>query len=235
MDVNSIRSTNTNYSASYVSNTSTKTDSSAKNAATDSTYVSLGKDTFEKSTETIYESYKPTAKKKLSSDEVNALKQQQKDNETKLLNDFVKQTMSNQTNYKSSLSNDFSNLLTKVFGSVDNALPALETDPAKAKAALEGDGAYSVKSVSDRIMKLAEAIAGDDPDKIQKMRDAVEKGFKAAGLDFTSATGNKKLPQICQDTYTEVMDRFDKWQNKNSTSTPDDTIASANTTKNAAE
>lgn len=216
MNIDSISSKN-NYSNSYVSKASTKTNNSIQNASDNSTYVSLGKDTFQKSTETTYESYKPVQKKKLSSDEVNALKQQQKDNEAKLINDFVKQTIKNQTNYKSSISSNFSNLLTKVFGSVDNALPALETDPAKAKAALEGDGAYSVKSVSDRIMTLAEAIAGDDPVKIQQMRDAVEKGFRAAGLDYTKATSQKKLPQICQDTYTEIMNRFDKWQNKNNT------------------
>ncbi len=217
MDVTNINSTNTNYSASYNSSAVSSNKTTDESSKTDVSYVPLGKDTFEKSTETTYESYKPAAKKKLSADEVNALKQQQKDNEAKLMQDFINQTMNNQRNYKSTISSDFSNLLESVFGSVDNALPALETDPAKAQAALEGDGAYSVKSVSDRIMKLAEAIAGDNQDKIQEMRDAVEKGFKAAGLDFNSATGNKKLPQICQDTYTEIMNRFDKWQGKDNT------------------
>jgi len=47
------------------------------------------------------------------------------------------------------------------------------------------------------------------------MRDAVENGFSQAGLDFSKATKND-LPQICKDTYTEVMKRFDDLQNKTS-------------------
>lgn len=41
----------------------------------------------------------------------------------------------------------------------------------------------------------------------------IDDGFKQAGLDFKNAT-NSDLPQICNDTYTEVMKRFDEWQNK---------------------
>jgi len=64
-------------------------------------------------------------------------------------------------------------------------------------------------------MSMAISIAGDDPSKIQQMRDAVEKGFSEAGLDFNKAT-NGDLPQICKDTCTEVRKRFDELQNKTS-------------------
>jgi len=60
-------------------------------------------------------------------------------------------------------------------------------------------------------MTMAIAIAGDDPKKIQQMRDAVEKGFSQAGLEFNKAT-NSDLPQICTDTQAEVMERFDELQ-----------------------
>jgi len=59
---------------------------------------------------------------------------------------------------------------------------------------------------------MAKAIAGGDPDKIQQMRDAVEKGFSEAGVDFKKAT-DSELPQISEDTYAEVMKRFDELQN----------------------
>lgn len=65
-------------------------------------------------------------------------------------------------------------------------------------------------------MTMATAIAGDDQDKLQQMRTAVEKGFAQAGLEFKNATSSD-LPQIFKDTITEVMNRFDKLQNKTST------------------
>ena len=64
-------------------------------------------------------------------------------------------------------------------------------------------------------MTMAQALAGDDPDKLQQMRDAVEKGYSEAGTVFKSAT-NSGLPQISQDTHDEIMRRFDELQNKNS-------------------
>lgn len=64
-------------------------------------------------------------------------------------------------------------------------------------------------------MTMAISIAGDDPSKIQQMRDAVEKGFSEAGLDFNKVT-NSDIPQICKDTCSEVMDRFDRLQDKTS-------------------
>lgn len=38
--------------------------------------------------------------------------------------------------------------------------------------------------------------------------------FSQAGLDFNKAT-NSDLPQICKDTCTEVMKRFNELQNMN--------------------
>ena len=67
---------------------------------------------------------------------------------------------------------------------------------------------------------MATAITGDDPDKLQKMREAVEEGFSQAGLDFKDAT-NSDLPQISKYTMAEVMSRFDKLQNKTSIDTQD--------------
>ncbi len=189
----------------------------------------LGKDTFIKSNENeINETYKPSVKKKLTTEEVNALKEQQANSEAELIKNFLKNTIKNQNNILgntdnsvSSLSDNTKDLLTKVFGSIENAYPPIATTQEGAKAAISKGGAYSVNAVSDRIMKLAHAIAGDDPDKIQEMRDAVEKGFEQARKVFKGAT-NSELPQISKDTYTEIMNRFDKWQNKDNSETDND-------------
>jgi len=204
----------------------TKTTETSDTEKNQNVVQGLGTDTFVKSTEedTTNSTYKPI-KKKLTAEEVNTLKEDQKNVEADLIKKFVNDMIENQNkllgkstnNGTGGLSKESSDLLTKIFGSVENAYPPLATTPEGAKAAISDGGAYSVDAVSDSIMTMATAIAGDDPNKLQQMRDAVEKGFAKAGLDFKKAT-NSNLPQISKDTYTEVMSRFDKLQNKTSTS-----------------
>jgi len=184
----------------------------------------LGTDTFIESTEedATKVTYKPT-KKKLSLEEVKALKDQQENLKADLIKRFIRDTIKEQNkllgrttgNEITEMPKETSDLLTKIFGSVENAYPPMATTTEGAKEAIAEGGAYSVNAVADRIMTMAKAIAGDDPDKIQQMRDAVEKGFSQAGLDFNKAT-KSDLPQISKDTYTEVMKRFDELQNKSS-------------------
>lgn len=180
----------------------------------------LGTDTFVKSTvKDIPDStYKPE-KKKLSTEEVTALKEIQENLKAEFIKKFISDTINNQNKSLrkstqieiSNMPKETTDLLTKIFGSVENAYPEMATTPEGAKQALEEGGAYSINAVADRIMTMATAIAGDNPKKIQQMRAAVEKGFSQAGLDFNKAT-NCDLPQICKDTYTEVMKRFDELQ-----------------------
>ncbi|MGV8980470.1 hypothetical protein [Clostridium sp.] len=184
----------------------------------------LGVDTFIKSTEehTVTLTY-TSEKKKLSTKEVIALKEGQENLKIDFIKKFISDTINNQNNLLgqstesgiNEMSKETTDLLTKIFGSVENAYPKMATTPEGAKQAIEEGGAYSVTAVADRIMAMAQSIAGDNPDKIQQMRVAVEKGFSQAGLDFNDATGSD-LPQICKDTCSEVMKRFDELQNKTS-------------------
>lgn len=77
---------------------------------------------------------------------------------------------------------------------------------AQAQADIADDGYWGVNKTSDRIIDFAKALTGGDPDKIETMRKAFEKGFKQA----TGAWG-KDLPDISNKTYSAVMDKFDKW------------------------
>ena len=198
------------------------------NAATEKSQAitqALGTDTFVKSTEedTTPSTYKPE-KKKLTTEEVKALKEEQENIKADLIKKFISDTINNQNkllgksteNEDNGISQESKDLLTKIFGSLEKAYPKIETTPEGAQAAIAEGGAYSVNAVADRIMTMATAIAGDDPNKLQQMRDAVEKGFAGAGLTFKDAT-DSDLPQICKDTMTEVMNRFDKLQNKTTT------------------
>lgn len=198
------------------------------NAATNKDQVitqTLGTDTFVKSTQedTQTSTYKPE-KKKLTTEEVKALKEEQENIKANLIKKFISDTINNQNkllgksseNGNNEISQESKDLLTKIFGSLEKAYPKIETTPEGAQKAIEDGGAYSVNAVADRIMTMATAIAGDDPKKLQQMRDAVEKGFSEAGLTFKKAT-DSDLPQICKDTMIEVMNRFDKLQNKTTT------------------
>ena len=77
---------------------------------------------------------------------------------------------------------------------------------AKAKEDISEDGYWGVKQTSVRFFDFAQALAGDDEEKMKAMKKAVEKGFKEA-----TKTWGKELPDISKNTYNAVMDKFDKY------------------------
>ena len=97
-----------------------------------------------------------------------------------------------------------------LFGTDKFALPPVGTTPEEAAAAVGEGGAYSVDSVATRIMDMATAIAGGDPEKLKQMQSAVEEGFKQAGLVWKDAMGQDEMPQITKDTQNEITNRFNK-------------------------
>lgn len=98
----------------------------------------------------------------------------------------------------------------QTFSSIWEALASgtLEFDEETIKQAQEDiseDGYWGVDQTSDRIISFAQALAGDDPAMLEKMRAAFEKGYGQA----TEAWG-KELPDLCSKTYDAVMEKFDK-------------------------
>lgn len=81
---------------------------------------------------------------------------------------------------------------------------------ADAEAAISEDGSWGVKQTSERIFDFAKALAGDDPDQMKKMQDAVEKGFQQA----EDAWGGS-LPGICGDTKSAINKLFDDYYKEN--------------------
>lgn len=76
----------------------------------------------------------------------------------------------------------------------------------EAQKSIEEGGYWSAESTSDRIVEFAKALTGGDPSKIEKMRDAIDKGFKEA----TKAWG-QDLPSITNDTYDLIQKKLDAW------------------------
>ncbi len=83
---------------------------------------------------------------------------------------------------------------------------------AQAQADIAEDGYWGVNQTSERILDFAKALAGDDPEKLENMRQAFEKGFAQA-----EKTWGGKLPDISQQTYDAVMKGFDQLTGKEST------------------
>ena len=81
---------------------------------------------------------------------------------------------------------------------------------ADAQAAISEDGYWGVAKTSQRIFDFAQALAGDDPEKMKEMQAAVEKGFKQA----EEAWGGS-LPSICGDTHAAIGKLFDDFYAKN--------------------
>ena len=80
---------------------------------------------------------------------------------------------------------------------------------AQAQADIAEDGYWGVEQTSSRILDFAKALTGGDPDKIEEMRNAFEKGFKQA-----TKTWGDKLPDISKRTYAATMEKFDAWANE---------------------
>lgn len=77
---------------------------------------------------------------------------------------------------------------------------------ADAQAAISEDGYWGVAKTSQRLFDFAQALAGDDPEKMKEMQAAVEKGFKQA----EEAWGGS-LPAICGDTHSAIGKLFDDY------------------------
>lgn len=85
-----------------------------------------------------------------------------------------------------------------------------EKTKAEAQEAISEDGYWGVSKTSQRIFDFAKAVAGDDPDQMKKMQEAVEKGFKQA----EEAWGGS-LPSISGETHDAVNKLFDDYYAKN--------------------
>ncbi len=82
-----------------------------------------------------------------------------------------------------------------------------EEERLQAQKDISEDGYWGVKQTSKRILDMAKALAGNDPQYIPKLKDAFIKGYKSAADVFGG-----ELPSLCKDTYDAVMKGFDEWE-----------------------
>lgn len=196
MSVNGVTSSQATAAYSYSSTESVKADN--RTNETVKTENSSAADTgavYEPSNGTS--SAAPTKTYKPDTNLINKMKADA-DARTAQLRSLVEKMMTGQANAYGN-ANDIWSFLRKGDFTVD---PAVKK---QAQADIAEDGYWGVNQTSDRIIDFAKALTGGDPDKIEDMRAAFEKGFKKAGK-----TWGGQLPDISQRTYDAVMEKFDK-------------------------
>jgi hypothetical protein len=81
-----------------------------------------------------------------------------------------------------------------------------ELTPQDAQKLIADDGYWGVEKTADRIFNLAIGVAGNDPTKIDQIREGVRRGFEMAKQDF-----GMELPEISYKTFDAVMKKLDDW------------------------
>ena len=74
----------------------------------------------------------------------------------------------------------------------------------QAQRDIADDGYWGVDQTSERIVKYAVALSGGDPDKLDTMISAFEKGFQAA-----TKTWGGELPDLAHRTRDAVLSKFE--------------------------
>lgn len=214
MDVNGITTAvvNTDYSlGKSVSKSAQKEDNTdTTNKAAENGVV------YEKGNESVTSSTAKTyAPNKALVEQLKADLQKQQDN----LTNIVREMMGKQGAAYGTANDIWSFLAEGDFSTVSEAAKA------QAQKDISEGGYWSVEETAGRIIDFAKALTGGDPDKIDSMRSAFEKGYGEA----TKAWG-RDLPDISQETYDAVMKGFDDWANGTDTQAAQANAATAEAT-----
>ena len=88
----------------------------------------------------------------------------------------------------------------------DQEINLSEISQEEAQSLIEDDGYFGVEQTSDRIVDFAVSLSGDDPSRLDAIKQGVEQGFQEA-LDAFGGW----LPDISYATYNTVMEKLDIW------------------------
>ena len=172
-----------------------KLEISSKSAKLEDEKQTVREDSFVKSVNVTSVTY--SAPKKLTAKQIEEIKNQH----TESMKNMVAQMLGKQAKIADKASGQFD--IFEILGA--------DATPETAAAAIAEDGEWGVDAVATRLVDMAISLSGGDSSKAAMLREAVEKGFEAAGLEIGS-----ELPQICKDTFDETMKRFDYWEQNGS-------------------
>ena len=120
-------------------------------------------------------------------------------------------------NELSSKNEQLQNLVTQLLGKqagkytkLADLFKNINADPAtieQAKKDIGEDGYWGVEQTSDRLVSMAQALSGGNPEYADKMIAAIKKGFDQA----TEAWG-EDLPDICKNTIDAAVKKMEEWR-----------------------
>ena len=194
MSVNGVTSTQAAAAYSYSTTAENKVAEETKAAETNASAKEDSGVVYEPSSDTVSSTKKTYTP---NTDLINKLKADA-DARTAQLRSLVEKMMGGQVNAYGK-ANDIWQFLKSGNYTVDAATRL------QAQADIAEDGYWGVEQTSGRIIDFANALTGGDPDKIEEMRAAFEKGYKAA-----EKTWGGSLPDISKRTYDAVMKKFDE-------------------------
>lgn len=125
---------------------------------------------------------------------VSNMKKELSDKNTQLQN-LVNQLLGKQANKYTKLADLYKNL---------------EVDPAtieQAKKDIAEDGYWGVEQTSDRLVSMAQALSGGDPQKADELISAMKKGFEQATKEW-----GEDLPDICKNTIDAAVKKMEDWR-----------------------
>lgn len=146
---------------------------------------------------------------KMSEEErANLVKQLKADEEARYNQfiDLVHKMMSGQATTAAKSDESIWKFLSKGEFTVDAATKA------QAKEDISEDGYWGIKQTSQRLFDFASALAGDDVDKMKKMQEAMEKGFKKATGEW-----GRDLPEISKNTLAAANKLFEDYYSSKQT------------------
>lgn len=184
-------------SAGYTTNQQTEVTGNETAAAKDNTAVVYEKSDLSKAKESAKKTYTPNLEL------VNKLKSDAEERASQLQSLVDKLIKKQGSTYGTA--NVFTSDFWKKFAASGDTI-----DQAAVKQAQEdiAEGGYwSVKETSSRILDFAKALTGGDPDKIDEMEEAFEKGYKQATKEW-----GDELPSISGETYKAVKEGFSQWR-----------------------
>jgi hypothetical protein len=205
MSVSNISTTQTNDVYSNYSSTAVKSNANAEDTASADTAAVYEKSD---STETKTATYSVN---KMSSEDraalVKQLKADQASRQQSLVN-LVQSMMTGQAKTSliasSNSSNEDDDSMWKFLASGDYTVDAATKK--QAQEDISEDGYWGVTQTSQRLFDFASALAGDDVDKMKKMQEAIEEGYKQATKSWGS-----ELPEISKNTYDATNALFEEY------------------------
>lgn len=81
-----------------------------------------------------------------------------------------------------------------------------EATKLQAQADIAEDGYWGASQTSDRIVDFAKALAANDPEKAEELKEAFKKGYEQA-----QETWGGELPELSQKTFDLVIEKLDAW------------------------